>query len=1619
MQRATYSPVDLAHLLRNKVELEIEDEATRYLDRLDTNGDGLVQAEEMGEFCTQDLDVKLQDAELDALHDLLDNSFDHTRVRDVCAFFESRDAVAGPGPSRLSVPRSNTVTTLAFSPDASRVGCGGIDSVLVVYDLSERVERRLLERRLPNMVGAISLGVRGVASGCFGGRVDFVEDVLKAAPPPGEDPGEPPHAFSTSPKGCKASSATWELGQNVNAIALNESDGEVAVAAECELTIFSLATKEPKFVFPADGILWAVSMARSIVHVIELDGGASLRVTAKCVEEHGTTHESPSKLFVRSFSTKNVDEETRLRPSSDRPSTPRGLGDLAELESLHRSPASASTAASSTTALVQGCTLRISKIKTTRVADILLVQLESVPVLCVMLTLVLISVLLSSLTVAKVRIDARAASRVDTWITCLFVVEHLRTFFGDPFCVVDFIVVLIDVVLLAGAVGSNLSGAEGFAKAVRLVRLVRLVRVVRAGRIIRKMASSDYRGKLRYDVELPGGDVVRDVDREDVWTEAEDAYARLRDAAPGDGLPTPAKSLRAPRKPLRRISNKTGAPFGERDRMPCTFRVRGIADMRRETLKLMMMGGEAQQAVLWSYDLNATEVAPGTPDVVRSVVEENGTRVVRFARRELTMPFEQTVNGVAISGGGTRVAACDSRGKVVVFDLFERCAVFQEVDGDLLYSCALSHSGDEILFAGASMRVTLCDVNTGATLYGEVADDRVRCVALGRAGYKVAFGGFDAKFHVRHTRVGAHCHVAEGSKMVRSVSLDREGTILAVGGDDCATRCFKLEGDHPLGAPAWVALHKSKVWIVRCAPSGEAVAAGDYSNGVCVYRAADGAILWQKTTWRGRGAPFTWALSWAGDGSRLAIGHWDAYAYVVDANTYRETHHARRGDRVYSVALSSDGGGLLVGGRDKRVALYAVAGAGGDLGDPAHAWLLDAFVYAVAASHDDRHVAVGCVNCQVVVFAARAPYARLSTISQEGLVQFIEFSPCAPSLLAVASEQPCVWADVGAAAPRLALALRRHTSTHGVSLSRHGLAYCSGTLFSTYGTGTNAPSYADRPSYEMAQAALDHDRALGAILCAHPSVVNARGFSGETLLQYAVRKKSAAVVERLLGARCVVGAALGDGNGMNALAVALRNERRTVVRRLLDSIQASAAQFPLGGTATTSALGELAEKYPDILVAFLTDLTMIQDHALAPMGRNIALLPSSTNLITAGSSERSPAKFWDPLLRKSERSERSTGARKKAARVSSIQQTDQAFGMTSPTGKAPAAPERQPTMMRKRWSGISQKALDATRVNLFVTQRSRFSLPGFAQDAHPATSALETPGNEAWRLMIADRADRYREGFAFADLKKTEVAALRAPFESICGTFARGMPEPDSFLAIVARASAQQGVYRAYNSVLVQSIIQFKWDAFAKAIFLSQFALCVLHLSVVCGLYFAVFDDAGRGRTTIRNPAGGSPRGVGELLTLVFAALLSLGFLCIELSQILIEGQREYFGGGAHSAWKALDLFCYALQLVVDGVLAFDVGALDVLSVFCCLNLLAFTFKIISFARVFDDLGALVRMIVKIGYEIRHFMIVVSILLLGFWVSFSLLYNQPPTFDQAIDLIDSGLASCSPSRCCC
>ena len=66
-------------------------------------------------------------------------------------------------------------------------------------------------------------------------------------------------------------------------------------------------------------------------------------------------------------------------------------------------------------------------------------------------------------------------------------------------------------------------------------------------------------------------------------------------------------------------------------------------------------------------------------------------------------------------------------------------------------------------------------------------------------------------------------------------------------------------------------------------------------------------------------------------------------------------------------------------------------------------------------------------------------------------------------------------------------------------------------------------------------------------------------------------------------------------------------------------------------------------------------------------------------------------------------------------------------------------------------------------------------------------------------------------------------------------------------------------------------------------------------------------------------------------------------------------------------------------------------------------------FRVISFVRVFDEMGALVRMIVKIAAAIRPFIAIVSILGVGFWVTFALLARKTPSFALAVDLMESGL----------
>ena len=69
--------------------------------------------------------------------------------------------------------------------------------------------------------------------------------------------------------------------------------------------------------------------------------------------------------------------------------------------------------------------------------------------------------------------------------------------------------------------------------------------------------------------------------------------------------------------------------------------------------------------------------------------------------------------------------------------------------------------------------------------------------------------------------------------------------------------------------------------------------------------------------------PFIWSIRFSENGRYFAVGFWQhaACVYAVEEG-YRLLSQIPMSARVYTVALSADGGHLAVGDRDKHVTLY-------------------------------------------------------------------------------------------------------------------------------------------------------------------------------------------------------------------------------------------------------------------------------------------------------------------------------------------------------------------------------------------------------------------------------------------------------------------------------------------------------------------------------------------------------------------------------------------------------------------------------------------------------------------------------------------------------------------------
>ena len=92
--------------------------------------------------------------------------------------------------------------------------------------------------------------------------------------------------------------------------------------------------------------------------------------------------------------------------------------------------------------------------------------------------------------------------------------DALRGFFSDGYCLVDFVVVVLDLALLAveplvrPLLGCSARRSCATTDVVKAFRLVRLVRLLKAGRILQRFKREAVRVPHYFEVRLDGGFVL-------------------------------------------------------------------------------------------------------------------------------------------------------------------------------------------------------------------------------------------------------------------------------------------------------------------------------------------------------------------------------------------------------------------------------------------------------------------------------------------------------------------------------------------------------------------------------------------------------------------------------------------------------------------------------------------------------------------------------------------------------------------------------------------------------------------------------------------------------------------------------------------------------------------------------------------------------------------------------------------------------------------------------------------------------------------------------------------------------------------------------------------------------
>jgi hypothetical protein len=224
---------------------------------------------------------------------------------------------------------------------------------------------------------------------------------------------------------------------------------------------------------------------------------------------------------------------------------------------------------------------------------------------------------------------------------------------------------------------------------------------------------------------------------------------------------------------------------------------------------------------------------------------------------------------------------------------------------------------------------------------------------------------------------------------------------------------------------------------------------------------------------------------------------------------------------------------------------------------------------------------------------------------------------------------------------------------------------------------------------------------------------------------------------------------------------------------------------------------------------------------------------------------------------------------------------------------------------------------------------------------------------------------------------RDEVPSL--PFLMLTQTrisFFPGLGEMDFLASLLANAPP-----RVFDNDAMAVVLRIMWRDHIRKFFLLDTFLFLVYFAFLIVLV----------ELTASSPTALSYVGETKVMAITLGALtLNSLFAAKELIQSRYGRRTEYF----NSVWNVVDLISIGCVYVFIGGIMIQVEGYDDMIPLAVVTSLLLTVKLLSYLRGFGDTGWLVTVLVANFRDVRGFLIILFAILLGFTVSFRLLFGE-------------------------